>query len=171
MSFGHIELPSYKAEAIVRDFRVRGKFQPVGPLLTFLNDESRRYALFKEAEIASFAMANPLGRLQRSELMVSKADMVGISILDQDGMDAAQLLASRHKMIVYTSYFVIQGFFHMGVDDLPLDVMSSSRFDFIGATDVSLYPLSTLQHGPNTKVPMMLINRNSVSLYHLLEGD
>jgi len=49
--------------------------------------------------------------------------------------------------------------------------LSSSRFDFIGATDVSLYPLQALQCGPHTSAPMMLINRRSISFYHLADEN
>ena len=36
----------------------------------------------------------------------------------------------------------------MGADEQPLDLLSSGRFDFIGVTDSTLYPLQTVQHGP-----------------------
>ena len=169
MSLGQIELPVYRAEAITCDYRVRGNFQPIGPMLTFLNDSQRRYAQFQEATLAPFDAGNPLGELQRPVVMVRKEEIVAISILDQEGIDAARLLATRRKMIVYTPRFVIQGYFHMGADDVPLDILSSSANNFIGATETTLYPLQAVQHSPQMTSRLMLNNRQNILFYHLMD--
>ncbi len=169
MTLGQIQLPLYRSETITRDYLLRGKFQPIGPMQTFLNDESRRFAQFKEPVLAPFSSENPLGKLNPPVVMVRKDDIVAISILDQEGIEAAQLFATKHKMIVYTPRFVIKGHFHMGADDIPLDVLSSSKSDFIGVTETTIYPLQTIQNMPQVESKMMFINRRSVRFYHLLD--
>ena len=169
MALEPIELPVYNTETITRDYRLRGGFRPVGPMLDYVNDPTRRYAHFVNVSLAAFAAENPLGKRKMAEMMVQKQEIVAISILDQEGVDAAQLLTSKKKLIVYTPRFVIKGDFHMGADEQPMDVLSSGRFDFIGVTDSTLYPLQTVQHGPRIMSSLMLLNRHNVLFYHLAD--
>ncbi len=165
-----IELPSYRSEVITQDYFVSGSFRPIGPMLPFMNDDGRKFIQIKEAALTPLDASNPLSKLTPSAVMVNKAEIVALSILDQAGIDAAQLLTTKHKMIVYTAGFIIQGYLHMGADDLPLDIMSSGRSTFMGMTDTSLYPLKTTQTSLQPKAKMMLINRNSIIFYHMADG-
>jgi hypothetical protein len=169
MELGKIELPVYQAEAITPDYLVRGEFQPVGPMLPYLRDAGRRYVPFKETTVAAFEAGNPLTKLQPSVVMLNKDEIVALNVLDQAGLEAAQLLATKHKMILYTRRFVLRGYLHMGVEDLPLDVLSSSNFDYMGMTETVIYPLKSSGRSPQPGAPLTLINRKRVIFYHPAE--
>ncbi len=169
MQLGGIELPEYPAEVITQEYLLRGRFRPIGPMLAYLNDSERRYIQFNQATLLPFDAASPMGKLERPTVMVRKDNVVAISLLDEAGGDAAQLLVTKHKMIVYSTTFVIQGYFHMGADDVPMDVLSSSSHDFMGATDANIYPLKDVQNRPQTAAQVMLVNRHGVLFYHQAE--
>ena len=165
-----IELPSYRSELITQDYFMRGSFRPIGPMLPFMNDDGRKFIQLNEASLTALDASNPLTKLTPSAVMVNKVDIIALCILDQAGIDAAQLFATKHKMIVYTAGFIIQGYLHMGTDDLPLDIMSGGKSTFMGMTDTSLYSLKTIQTSLQPKAKMMLINRSSIILYHIADG-
>lgn len=166
MQLGQIELPVYQAETIAPAYFLRGEFQPIGPMLPFLNDAGRRFVQFKETTIAAFDASNPLTKLQPSAVMLNKDEIVAVSVLDQAGLEAAQLLSTKHKMILYTDRFVIRGYLHMGVEDSPMDILSSSNNNFMGMTETVLYPLKASHRSPQPSPPLMLINRKQVIFYH-----
>jgi hypothetical protein len=166
MEFGPIERPVYQSEVICKDYFLRGGFQPIGPMLPFLNDVGRRFIEFQDATLTAYDAGNPLTKLHPSAVMLGKQEILAVSILDPAGVEAAQLFATSYKMIVYTSRFVIQGNLHMGAEDTPLDFLSDSNADFVGMTDTSLYPLVSSQRQPQLRAALMIINRSNVLFYH-----
>jgi hypothetical protein len=166
MEFGPIERPVYQSEVICKDYFVRGGFQPIGPMLPFLNDMGRRFIQFQDATLTAYDASNPLAQLRPSSVMLGKREIVAVSILDPAGVEAAQLFATSYKMIVYTNRFVIQGDLHMGAEDTPMDFLSDSNADFVGMTDTTLYPLVTSQRQPQLKASLFIINRSNVLFYH-----
>jgi len=166
MEFGPIERPVYQSEVICREYFVRGGFQPIGPMLPFLNDAGRRFIQFQDPTLTAYDAGNPLAKLHPSGVMLGKQEIVAISILDPEGVEAAQLFATSSKMIVYTNRFVIQGNLHMGAEDTPMDFLSDSNADFVGMTDATLYPLVAAQRQPQLKASLLIINRSNVLFYH-----
>ncbi len=150
----------------MRDYRLRGGFQPVGPMLPYLNDRQRQYFQFKDSMLAAFDQDNPLGERPLPTLMVNNENIVYISVLDQEGIDAAQLLTARHRMIFYTLRFVIKGYVHMRMDEHPLESLNGSDKDFVGITEATLFPLQPVRHSPNMSSPLMFVNRRNVLFYH-----
>ena len=170
MQFGQIELPVYQSQVIARDYLLSGGFQPIGPMLPFLNDAGRRFIQFKDATLNALDADNPLAKLQPSAVMLNKDDIVAVSILDPAGFEAAQLFATKHKVIVYSDRFVIKGDLHMGADDQPLDILSSSNHDFMGMTGTTLYPLKASRSTPRPNAQLMLIHRKNILFYHLADA-
>jgi len=166
MEFGPISRPVYQSEVICKDYFVQGGFQPIGPMVPFLNDMGRRFVQLQDAVVTAYDASNPLAKLRPSSVMLGKGEIVAVSILDPAGLEAAQLFAASHKMILYTSRFVIQGDLHMGAEDTPLDFLSDSNADFVGMTDATLYPLVSGQRQPQLKASLLLLNRRNILFYH-----
>lgn len=166
MDIGRIELPVYAAEVITSRYLIRGGFQPIGPVLAYLNDPTRRYANFIDAALLPFSAEHPMERITRPQVMTRIADIVAVSLLGENGKQAAHLLVTSNPLIVYTACCVIQGMFHMGAEDTPSDYISSAGHDFIGVTQASLFPLQSLRHRPAARSELLLINRQHILFYH-----
>jgi hypothetical protein len=165
MLLGHPELPVFFSEVITRDYRLHGGFQPIGPVLPYLNDGQWQYIQLRDTTLAAFDEENPMGKRHFPMMMVRKDDVVALSLLDEDAARTVKVLTTKHSMIVYTPRFVIKGDIHMHEDDIPLALFSSGTHDFVSVTNTSLYPLKRLQHAPSANRHITFLNRKNVNLY------
>ena len=57
----------------------------------------------------------------------------------------------------------------MGAEDHPLRVFDSSRVDFLGMTDATIYPLQSSPFNPHSSSPLTFVNRQKVVFFHLAD--
>jgi len=166
MEFTPIERPVYQVEVICKGYLLSGSFMPIGSIVPYLNDVGRRFVPFQDATLTALNPTSPLPKLQQPTLMVGKPEIAAVSLIEPEAAQAAQLLATSYRTIVYTGGFVIEGDLHMGVEDSRTDFLSDSKADFCGMTDVTIYPLQASSRQPQRQSPLVIINRSAVLFYH-----
>lgn len=163
--FGKLELPTFKAEVLTAGYMLRTSFQPKGDMLIYMNDQRYSVIRFDDVEFFPIMPEAQVRGVKQEAMAVSKSNIVGISILDEDKMDKIQMMASKRPFIFYTAWFAIQGDLHVNPDAREDDVFDETR-DFFAITNAIIFPLRKVRMAPARKVPFFTINQHTVFAYH-----
>ena len=78
------------------------------------------------------------------------------------------LLPRTERLAVYTSHYCIQGDFHMGSDALLAEFIAGARAQFVGASNVQVFPLFHPQAEMIQAAPLAFLHRDAVLMHHLV---
>jgi hypothetical protein len=151
---------------LMAGFQARCTLQVMGIVQTFLNDDQRSVFLLKDVTLHGLEAGNPAVSMELEDLYVSKEQCQVIafeSLLDQD---QTGLMPHEERVAVYTSHYVIQGNFHMGVDAGVGDLVDAFRTLYIAATDVEFFPLFQPQTAVIQTAPLVYVYREGVRMFH-----
>jgi hypothetical protein len=164
--FGELKLDTYQVEVVLQDFLVRADFHPRGTVLTYLNDRSRPYIPFENADLFPLAADRQVGGLKQSGIItLNKSTILLLSILKGDQAEKVQVLAAKRPAILYAGFFAIQGQLHVNQDALNEDVLEETK-EFFALSQASVFPLRPVASAPTRQVPLLLISRHAVQAYH-----
>jgi hypothetical protein len=109
---------------------------------------------------------NPAASISIPELIVRK-DQCHALIFEQNlSRDESGLLPRAEPLALYTSHYAIQGHCHMGPEAYISDFIETSRALFIGATEVSIFPLFRPRTAVIQQAPTVFIHRSAVRMHH-----
>jgi hypothetical protein len=149
-------------------FQARCTLQVLGVVQTFLNDEQRSVFPLKKVTLHGLQAGNPAVSMQLEDLYVSKGQCHAIAFETMLDQDQSGLMPHKERMAVYTSHYVIQGDFHLGVDNVVGDLVDSFRTFYLGATDVEFFPLFRSQAAMIQTAPLVYVYRTSVRMFHVV---
>jgi hypothetical protein len=147
-------------------FQARCTLQVLGMVQTFLNDDQRSVFPLKDVTLHGLEVGNPAVSVQLEDLYVSKEQCHTIAFESMLDQDQSGLMPHTERIAVYTSHYVIQGDFHLGVDNVVGDLVDSFRTLYLGATDVEFFPLFRSQAAMIQTAPLAYVYRKSVHMFH-----
>ena len=147
-------------------FQARCTLPVMGMVQTFLNDDQRSVLLLKDVTLHGLETGNPAASMELEDLYATKEQCLVIAFETLLPQDQTGLMPHEERMAVYTSHYVIQGSFHMGVDAGVGDLVDGFRTTYIGATDVEFFPLFRPQAAVLHTSPLVYVHRKSVRMFH-----
>ncbi len=147
-------------------FQARCILKSMGLIQTFLNDEQKALFSLDDVTLFGLEMGNPATSIRLAELHVRKAQIHLLAFPTALSREESGLLPRTETLAVYTSHFVIQGNFHMGTDSMVSDFMEISKSQFIGVSNLAIFPLFQAQTAVIQQAPMGFIYRDAVRMHH-----
>jgi hypothetical protein len=147
-------------------FQIRCTLRSMGLMQTFLNDEQKALFTLDDVTLFGLEMGNPATSIRLAELHIRKEQIHLIAFPTMLSRDESGLLPRTETLAVYTSHFVIQGSFHMGTDSLVSDFMEISKSQFIGVSNLAVFPLFQAQTAVVQQAPIGFIYRDAVRMHH-----
>ncbi|MBP8972324.1 MAG: hypothetical protein KBH93_00500 [Anaerolineae bacterium] len=153
---------------LLRGFQARGQLAIVGMLQTVLNDEQKDTFSLHGVTLYGLEPGNPARSMQLDGLFVHKAACHMIAFNTMLPHEQTGLLPRTERLAVYTSHYCIQGDFHMGADALLAEFVAGSRAQFVGASNVQVFPLFHPQAEMIQAAPLAFVHRDVVLMHHLV---
>lgn len=164
--FGEIELETYSVELILDDFLVRGRIQPRGEVLIYLNDRNWDFLPVRHCELLPLNKENRVGTVSREFLVINKKHLFGLSFVEQNEVEKIRIPQSNRPLVCYINQFAIQGKVHVPAD-APAEDLLDEMHDYYALSEASIFPLQPLSVSPTLKVPLMMISRGRVQVYNV----
>jgi hypothetical protein len=149
-------------------FQARCELQVYGMLQMFINDDQKPVFPLKNVTLYGLEAGNPAVSMSVGEIFALKAQCQAVVLDSMFSHEDTGLMARIERLVVYTSHYAIEGDFHMGKDTLISDFIASSRAQFVGATNVSVFPLFQPQAAVIQQAPLAFIHREAVQMHHLM---
>jgi hypothetical protein len=159
----------FQVEVVLGDYLLRANFAPLGQMVSYLNDRAWTNVRFADLEIAPLAVNRQVKVINQPAVTIDKQQVVLISLLNPEQIAEVQVLQSKRAAVFYTGRFAIQGLVHVNQDAHVDDLLDGSR-DYFPISDVSIFPLQGLAVTPTRRVPLAMINRQQIQLYHALSA-
>jgi hypothetical protein len=152
------------------EFQAQGTLKVLGSVQTFINDEQKSvFALFNTS-LFGVERGNPATSTQIPELYIRKDRVQAIAFSIPLTREESGLLPRIEPLVAYTSHYAVQGNFHMGPENFIADFIDVAKAMFIGATEVSIFPLFQPQVAVVAEAPVVYMHRNMISLHHVVTG-
>lgn len=164
-----LNIPTYRIEALLPDYIVRGGLRPLGNFLAYLNDPARSVFALQDVDLLAFRSDRQMRGVKRESMTISKPLLSFISFLDAEQASGVQLLQANRPVIIYAGSFAIQGRVHVNVDAKESDLLDDN-WDFFAVSQAKVFPVRTVAVAPTREVPLLFINRPVVQAYHIHEG-
>lgn len=164
-----LEITTFRIEALLPDYIVRGGLRPLGNFLAFLNDPARSIFPLQEVEMINFRADRQMRGVKKEAMTISKPIMSYMALLDEGQVEKVQFLQASRPVIIYTADFAIQGNIHVNVDAKDTDLLDDN-WDFFAVTQAKVFPVRTVSVAPTREVPLLLVNRPMVQAYHVHDG-
>ena len=156
------------AVVLTAGFQAHCTMEVLGILQTFLNDEQKAVFALKDVTLYGLEAGNPARSMTLDELYVRK-DVCHLIAFEQSfPQEETGLMPRIEQLAVYTSHFAIQGGFHMGSDSPLADFMESSKSQYVGVTDLQVFPLFQAQTAVIQQSPLAFVYRDAGVLHHRL---
>jgi hypothetical protein len=166
MPIAPAQLPRYPVQVLTTAYHIQGILEPIGPIISYLNDVNRQYIPFLDATVNSLA-PGPLGKVTRPQLIIPKTDLVAMYLDDATARASVQHMKRVERYIAYLPSLVCRGEFHLGTDTRWQDILSLLIGDFFGITAVTAFPLVTLPGPFPQQADLLILNRAHVRMLHL----
>jgi hypothetical protein len=147
-------------------FQARGMLGVMGVLQVAINDDQKSNFTFEDVTLHGLDQGNPARSMQLAELHIVKAECHVLAFDEMMGQDQTGLMPRQELIAAYTSHFVIQGNVHMGADTPVSDCIDANRSQFVGMTDVTIFPLFPAQAQVIQHAPLAFIHRTQVRMHH-----
>lgn len=170
MSLPSLQLRHYRAEILTSQYLFSGDVEPLGPLLTYLNDASRRVIMLKGVEATALDADNALATFRANELLVGKNEVCAIGLPDPVSKTTVHLLPRREKLRVVAARFVIQALFHCGSETRVGDLFEATPGQWATASDAHIYPLLPCRAPVFETVNLLLLNKAHIRFYQSVTG-
>lgn len=156
----------YRSEVYTNEFKIDGKLEPMGEVVTALSDRRRNCMTVYEATLTPISAHNPLSAVSIPEIVISKRDVAFVALLDPSDYTDIRLLTNVVPLTVYLPAFVLKAEFHMGGEMKTRDFVDAVTADFIPVTNARFFPLVQ----PKAAIPpsraFVLLNKNLISAYY-----
>lgn len=154
----------YPVQVITPEFLVHGRFEPMGPILDFLNDVNRAYLPLADATL--YNLAGKLKPSARPLVILSKSDICGLYVDDAKGRESLRLLKRVEKVIVHMPNLVCRGEIHVGSETRQVDIFDVLVGTFFALTNVALFPLIQLPAEFPLQPELLLAHKSNVQVYY-----
>ena len=158
----------YTVTVLSAEFQARGTIRVLGSIQTFINDEQKPVMVLYNASLFGVERGNPATSTQVPELYIRKDHIQVLAFPDALSRDEFGMLPRIEPLAAYTAHYAIQGNFHMGPENFIADFIDVAKSMFIGATEVSVYPLFQPQVAIIQQAPVVYVHRNMIYIHHAI---
>lgn len=156
----------YKAQIFTCDYKIDGQLETIGQIVNALNNADENYIAVRQASVWPLAPDVPLASFRREQIILSKLDILFISLTDEADRTAIRLLQQVERAIVHTPLFVLRGNIHLGGEVRVRDMFDTMLGAFVPITDASLFPLCTLRTPLPQACELVFLNKRHAQLYY-----
>jgi hypothetical protein len=156
----------YRSEIYTTSCRVDGAIDPLGELISVINDDRKNYLLVHEANTTPLFATSPLGTITTKEALLNKNDIVFLNLLSEEDRTTIRLLQTIERLIIYTPDFVIRANFHLGGEMRVRDLFDTLTTTFVPATEAQIFPLFAPKANITPTAEMLIVNKHFINLYH-----
>ncbi|NLX11931.1 MAG: hypothetical protein GXY36_19970 [Chloroflexi bacterium] len=164
--FGAAAAKDVPATVLVEGFQIQAMIPTVGLIQMFLSDEQKPILTLKDATVYGLEAGNPVGSMRIAELLVRKDQCHAVIFHEMLSREDSALLPRAEPLAVYTSHYVVQGEYHMGSDAYITDFMLMATSMFIGAANVTIFPLFQPRTAMIQQAPLAYVHRSTVRMHH-----
>ena len=162
-------MTTYRAEVLTAEYLLLGRFIPFGGAFAFLNDRTRRFAQFEDAEVIPLLADRHMGSIKREAMTVNMSLFVLLSFLDKEEIRDIQVMPSFRPVVFYMNQCAVQGKLHINADAKDTDMLDDTR-DFFAVTDASIFPMRPMALQPTRQIPLCFVNMHYIYAYHRHTG-
>ena len=156
----------YRCEIFTEAFRIEGKLEPMGEIITALGDNRRICMTVYEATITPISAQHRLGSMAAPELVINKKNVVFVALLDKTDYEGIRLAPNIQILTAYTQSYAIQGEFHLGGEMRVRDFIDTLTLDFAPVTNVKFFTLAPPKVNLTATCPFIILNKNFIAMYH-----
>ena len=157
---------TYSVELYSATYKVEGIYQPLGDLLSAINDPERGYFNLSDATLTPLRADSSLRPARMPQAGFGKREVNLVCFPGEDVVEEMHLLPRVERMIIYTPAFALRGDLHMGVEHRLRDVLDTARGRFQPMTDVTLFPLIETRVSLPRAASILLLNTEQVQVYY-----
>ena len=155
----------FRCEIYTESFRIEGKLEPMGEIVTALGDKRRSCMPVYDAIMTPISAHNPLNPITIPQLVINKNNVVFVSLLDPADYEDVRLAPNVVVMTVYAGPFAIRGEFHLGGEMRVRDFVDTLTLDYTPITNVRFFPLVPTKASFTPSCPFVVLNKNLISAY------
>lgn len=156
----------YRCEIFTEAFRIEGRLEPMGEIVTALGDNRRTCMTVHEATITPISAHYRLGSMAAPELIINKKNVVFVALLDEADHEDIRLAPKIEVLTAYTRSYAIQGEFHLGGEMRVRDLIDTLTLDFAPVTNVKFFTLTPPKVDLSGSCPFIILNKNFIETYH-----
>jgi hypothetical protein len=157
----------FKVTILSAEFQAQGTIRVLGNVQTFINDEQKSVIALYNATLFGVERGNPATSTQIPELYVRKDRIQVMAFELALNRDESGMLPRVEPLVAYTSHYAVQGNFHMGPENFIADFIDVAKSMYIGATEVSVYPLFQPQVAIIQQAPVVYLHRDMIYIHHV----
>ena len=156
----------HQVTVLTDGFQIQCTLHAIGTVQLYLNDEQKGTLTLHDVTAYGLERGNPATSVAVSELHIRKDAVHAILFEEKLSQNEAGLLPRKTPLAAYTSQYVLQGNFHLGPEDRIADFLQVAKSAFVGATDMSIFPLFDAKTALVQQAPMIFLHRNTVKFHH-----
>ncbi len=164
-----LQISEGPSKIVLDQFLLDAKIRAIGALDTYLNNEEYQYATVLDAVATPWYQTNPVKPLGYAEGYLRVEDILMIAPLDPAMQRRIQLMPGSQRAIFYVGAFAIQANLSMGSEMKLSEAIETLAKRFLTLTDISIFPMFTSNAALPDTIPIALLNRAKISLYHAAE--
>ncbi len=157
-------LGHYPVKIITPLFLVHAQFEPMGPVVNFMNDAARTTVAFSEATLYDLH-----GKLEPSThplVVFKKRDICCLYVDDARGRASIQLLQRTINIIVHVPNLICRGEVHVGAETRQADILDSLIGQYLVLTNVAVFPTVHLPADFPSRPELILGHKDAIEGYY-----
>ncbi len=166
MGFGDLQRNRYPVNVITSRYYYVGKFEPKGPIMTWLNDADYLAVRLLEFNGAALDAGATIDTVTRDETILMKTDIAAVDVLAEEARKSVPLMQRVQKAVFYTDSFVFNCSFPASAEARLDQLLDSLKGDFFPILNVQMFPLRAVRPAVFRSSEMVLLNRRHVTHYH-----
>jgi hypothetical protein len=168
-----LQLSEVRVKIVLAEFMLDGQVKAVGPLESYLNNDTYKYVSLINCVATPLRQTNPLKTIGYDEGYLKAEDILLVYPTDPEVQTKIKLMPKAQRGIFYAGEFVIQANLSMGMEmklSSALDALAQQfARRFLAITDALIFPMFPTRTALPKIMPIALLNREKVSHYHAAE--
>ncbi len=161
-----LQISEVPAKIVMDQFLLEANVRSVGVLDTSLNNEDYDYVTVLGVVATPWYQTNPVQPMGYSEGILKITDILMVYPVDSEMQQRIQKMPHSEPVVLYAGPFAIHANLTMGADMSLSEAMEALEKRFLTITDVSFFPMFPANAALPDVMPIALLNRAKVSLYH-----
>ena len=164
-----VDTKQYELEVLTEHYLMQCVAKPVGMLMTYLDSSERANLQFKDVTLTGLSTDSNVSSIKIKELWVQRSEIVAVCLSESDLQGAVQKLPTKELLRIFLPRFVVQGTLTRGVDTRMGDIFDVMKGAWAAVFDAQIFPLTALRAHPFREAPFLLINKDRIRFYEVLD--
>ena len=170
VSLPGVEIKQYQLEVLTEHYLMQCVAEPVGMLMTYLDSPERANLQFKDVTLTGLSTDSNVNSIKIKELWVQRSEIVAVCLTESDLQGAVQKLPAKELLRIFLPRFVVQGTLTRGEDTRMGDMFEVIKGAWAAVFDAQIFPLTALRANPFREAPFLLVNKDCIRFYEVLES-